>query len=122
MSISEPRLYLICYDVADPRRLQRVHYYLKHHALAVQYSVFLTRAPERRLQSILGGVAERIDPQLDDVRAYPLPADCDPVSLGRQYFPSGLLLADPLLDPLLREANAAGSAFQQEVAQRRHRR
>lgn len=102
MSTSEPRLYLICYDVADPRRLQRVHYYLKHHALAVQYSVFLARVSERRLDSILAGVAERIDPQEDDVRAYPLPADCQPVSLGRQYFPSGLVLLDPLLNPLLR--------------------
>jgi CRISPR-associated protein Cas2 len=106
MSTSEQRLYLVCYDVADPRRLQRVHYYLKHHALAVQYSVFLARVSERQLQSILAGVAERIEPQEDDVRAYPLPADCQPVSLGRQYFPSGLLLADPLLDPLLRHRGA----------------
>jgi CRISPR-associated protein Cas2 len=106
MSTSEQRLYLVCYDVADPRRLQRVHYYLKHHALAVQYSVFLARVSERQLQSFLAGVAARIEPQEDDVRAYPLPADCQPVSLGRQYFPSGLLLADPLLDPLLRHRGA----------------
>lgn len=115
MSTSEPRLYLICYDVAEPRRLQRIHYYLKHHALAVQYSVFLARASERRLESILAGLAERIDPEEDDVRAYPLPADCQPVSLGRQYFPSGLLLADPLLNPLLRHTDSPPSG-QRNVA------
>lgn len=122
MSTSEPRIYLICYDVSDPRRLQRVHYYLKHHALAVQYSVFLARVSERRLEGILDGVAARIDAQEDDVRAYPLPADCEPVSLGRQYFPSGLLLADPMLDPLLRHTSAGPAAERKEIAPWRPRR
>jgi len=102
VSFSEPHLYLISYDIADPRRLQRVHAFLRRHALPVQYSVFLARLSERRLVGLLAELARRIDPGSDDVRAYPLPQDAEPVTMGRQFLPSGVMLADPLLAPLLR--------------------
>jgi len=53
VSFSEPHVYLISYDIADPRRLQRVHAFLRRHALPVQYSVFLARLSERRLVGLL---------------------------------------------------------------------
>lgn len=110
MSFSEPRLYLICYDIADPSRLQRVHAFLKRHAVPVQYSVFLARLNERRLLSLLAELAGRIDARQDDVRAYPIPANCEAVTMGRQYLPPGLFLADTLLTPVLAAegAEAAG--------------
>lgn len=101
MSVSEIGLYLISYDIADPRRLQRVHAFLKKHAMPVQYSVFLARMSERRLVSLLAEINQRIDPRSDDVRAYPLPAHCEAVTLGRLYLPEGVQLADPLLRELL---------------------
>lgn len=104
MSFTEPRIYLISYDIADPRRLQRVHHFLKRHAIPVQYSVFLTHLSERRLLSLLSELARRIDPRFDDVRAYPVSAQSEAVTLGRQYLPDGLLLADPLLQRLLNAA------------------
>lgn len=108
MSVSETRLYLISYDIADPRRLQRVHAFLKKHAMPVQYSVFLARVSERRLVSLLAEINQRIDPRSDDVRAYPLPADCEAVTLGRLYLPEGVMLKDPLLDELLGGAEEQG--------------
>ncbi len=101
MSTSEVRLYLISYDITDPRRLQRVHAFLKKHAMPVQYSVFLVRLSERRLVSLLAEINQRIDPRSDDVRAYPLPERCEAVTLGRLYLPDGVHLADPLLGGLL---------------------
>ncbi len=113
MSVSETKLYLISYDIADPRRLQRVHAFLKKHAMPVQYSVFLARVSERRLVSLLAEINERIDPRSDDVRAYPLPEHCEAVTLGRMYLPEGVVLADPLLEELL-----AGGAEEDQLQQR----
>ena len=101
MSFSEAHLYLICYDITDPRRLQRVHAFLRRHAMPVQYSVFLARLTERRLLSLLADLARRIDPRSDDVRAYPIPRDADAVTMGRQYLPPGVVLADPLIGAVL---------------------
>ena len=41
MSYTERRNWLVAYDIASPRRLARVHRYLKRHAIPVQYSVFV---------------------------------------------------------------------------------
>lgn len=101
MSFTEPRAWLISYDIADPARLRRVHAFLKSHAVPVQYSVFLARLSQRRLAWLLGELGRLIAHDEDDVRAYPIPADCEVVTLGRQYLPQGLLLADPLLGAFL---------------------
>jgi CRISPR-associated protein Cas2 len=104
MSFSEAHLYLICYDIADPRRLQRVHAFLRRHAMPVQYSVFLARLTERRLLNLLADLARRIDPRSDDVRAYPIPHEAEAVTMGRQYLPPGVVLADPLIGVVLDSA------------------
>lgn len=103
MSHSERRNWLVAYDIADPRRLQRVHAYLKRHAIPVQYSVFVLRDDARALNTVLRGIAERIDENEDDVRAYHLPARCEVTALGRQYLPEGILLPVEGLDRLLHE-------------------
>ena len=92
---------MICYDIADPRRLQKVHAFLRRHAMPVQYSVFLARLTERRLLSLLSDLARRIDPRSDDVRAYPIPREAEAVTMGRQYLPPGVVLADPLMGAVL---------------------
>jgi CRISPR-associated protein Cas2 len=92
MSISEKRSWLVAYDVADPRRLGRVHRYLKRCAIPVQYSVFVTRCDGRQLQRILGCIEEHIDRKEDDVRAYHLPDRCEVAVLGAQHLPDGILL------------------------------
>ena len=101
MSFNEAHLYLICYDIADPRRLQRVHAFLRRHAMPVQYSVFLARLTERRLLHLLADLSRRIDPRSDDVRAYPIPREAEAVTMGRQYLPPGVVLADPLIGVVL---------------------
>lgn len=64
--------YLLAYDVRDPKRLQRVHYYLRKRALAAQQSVFFIHATDAELSATLDGVADRIHRRQDDVRAYPI--------------------------------------------------
>ena len=84
------RYYLICYDIACPRRLARVHRLLQGRALALQYSLFLFQGSEAALQSCLTALAERIDTDEDDVRAYPLPQRGLHWQHGRPLLANGL--------------------------------
>jgi len=103
MSFTERRNWLVAYDIADPRRLGRVHRYLKQHAIPVQYSVFVFQGNQYALDRVLSGIAARIDSEADDVRAYHLPGRCEVTMLGRQQLPEGVMVGAHGLDRLLRE-------------------
>ena len=64
--------YLLAYDIADPRRLQRTHRYLKTQGTPAQKSVFLVYGNNREIQDIINGVAGIMDPSEDDLRLYPI--------------------------------------------------
>ena len=85
-------LYLICYDICDPRRLNQVARFLCKHACRVQYSVFVIQATPAQLAGVLAGLEDIIEPAEDDVRAYPLPREGEVALLGRQLFPDDILL------------------------------
>lgn len=95
MALSQPLLFLIAYDIREPRRLGRIHRFLRKEGLPVQYSVFTARLTERKLQRVMAGLERIFDPRVDDVRIYPLPARQEQVALGLQMFPDDvMLLAD----------------------------
>lgn len=93
MANNKLRLHLICYDIADPKRLGRVHRFLRKQALPVQYSVFIAYVAPRTLAGILAGINEFIEPREDDVRCYTLPSEVDIVEIGRHMLPEGVALA-----------------------------
>lgn len=82
--------YIICYDISNPRRLGRVHRYLKKYAVALQYSVFLYTGDERKFDRCLEGAVALIDEKEDDLRAYPLPARGLKARIGRPALPEGI--------------------------------
>ena len=84
--------HIIAYDIADPKRLGRVHRYLKKIALPLQYSVFLIALDAQRRDKVLRHLATLIHPKQDDVRLYPLPDNPDWVKLGKQFWDEGVLL------------------------------
>ena len=90
--MNRDRLYLICYDIADPQRLNRVARFLSRRACRVQYSVFAAQLTTARLDSLLHEVTALIKPNEDDIRAYPLPKAGDVALLGTQLFPDDVLL------------------------------
>lgn len=90
--------FLICYDIASPRRLTRVRKYLVRHALPVQYSVFVGRFSRPALRALMAGLAARIDLREDDVRLYRLPERPDYVRLGSAALPEGIFA--PMFDLL----------------------
>ncbi len=102
MALNQPQLFLIAYDICDPRRLGRVHRFLRREGLPVQYSVFTARLTERKLQRVLAGLAALIHAGGDDLRVYPLPAQQEQVALGRQMFPDDVMLLDDGINLMVR--------------------
>ncbi len=84
--------HIACYDIADPRRLQRIHRYLKGIGIPLQYSVFLLYLNRDELVRIVDKLERLIDSSQDDVRLYPLPRKPDWLWWGRPLMPDGFHL------------------------------
>ncbi|MDD4915969.1 MAG: CRISPR-associated endonuclease Cas2 [Methylococcales bacterium] len=85
-------LYLIAYDIANPKRLIRVHRLLKKAGLPRQYSVFTVAMKHKSLLRLLENLAAQIDKREDDVRCYRLPGRTDSYVLGKQFIAEDVLL------------------------------
>jgi len=96
-------LYLIAYDIANPRRLSRVHRILKKRGLPVQYSVFTVVSKRPTLIRLLTKIEEQIEAAEDDVRCYRLPENSETNSLGKQIFPEDVMLFTAGLNRLLNQ-------------------
>ena len=88
--MSDTQWQLIVYDIRDIKRLRKVHGLLKRCAFALQASVFVWQGSPRQLQQLKSELARLIDPKVDDVRGYPLPAEHDIVWWGKKPLPAGL--------------------------------
>jgi CRISPR-associated protein Cas2 len=86
-----PRPCLIAYDIANPKRLVRLHRALKRRATPIQYSVFYAELSRAALVDVAALIESIIDPRKDDVRIYLLPRDGWMRSLGRPATPAGIL-------------------------------
>lgn len=82
--------WLIGYDIADPRRLIRIHRAMVNRATPIEYSIFLFVGSETALAECLATVVEMIDAKADDVRCYALPARGYQERIGRATLPSGI--------------------------------
>lgn len=92
MALNETRTWLIAYDITNPKRLARVHRYLKTVAIPVQYSVFAAEENEAGIRRIRDAIAQEINRKTDDVRIYPLPKNLEIYHYGRLALPEGLQL------------------------------
>jgi CRISPR-associated protein Cas2 len=91
MSLHTSARWLVTYDIADPRRLTRLHRYLKKQGVPVQYSVFLLDASTAKMGAIVVQMAKMIDADADDVRAYRLPEKLWHVTLGASILPDNIM-------------------------------
>ena len=90
MPANQRRLFLLAYDIADPRRLVRVHRTVRNHGVPLQYSLFLVPGTAADIDQLLAQLDEIIAPTEDDIRVYPLPQMLDVVQYGRQWMPHGI--------------------------------
>ena len=82
--------FVIGYDIANPRRLQRVHRLMCKFAIPIEYSVFLLVGSLSEKNRCLLQVADLIKAGEDDVRCYPLPSRGFQVRVGRSSLPEGI--------------------------------
>ena len=92
MPQNQQRDHIIAYDIGDPRRLGRIHRYLKKRAMPIQYSVFLIRCTPQALDFVINDLEQMIDPLADDVRFYTLPRNANIMTLGCQGEQPGIQL------------------------------
>ncbi|GAB5046958.1 CRISPR-associated endonuclease Cas2 [Thermodesulfovibrio sp. TK110] len=74
--------YLVCYDIADEKRLARIYRFMKGKGLHLQYSVFYCVLTPQQLKSLKNEIRKLINPRYDDVRIYPLSKDSCVAVLG----------------------------------------
>jgi len=82
--------YLICYDIADPRRLGRVHRRIVRHAIFVQLSVYYLQGDSADLGRALDDVQDVMDETQDDVRAYLVRPLTEALQVGCPWLPEGI--------------------------------
>jgi CRISPR/Cas system-associated endoribonuclease Cas2 len=82
--------WIIGYDIADPRRLERIHRAMVRRAMPIEYSVFLFLGTEKALRECLAAVENLMDEKADDVRCYPLPARGLQERIGKATLPEGI--------------------------------
>jgi len=92
MPLNRPRLFLLAYDIADPKRLVRVHRACRQWGVPVQYSVFLVPLTQVQIDELLAELEALIDDDLDDIRLYPLPGRLEIEALGRRGLPDDVAL------------------------------
>ena len=92
MADHQAHLYLIAYDIADPKRLARVHGVLKKQGLPLQYSVFTVVIKRKALLRLMSALTALIHTGQDDIRCYRLPSSIEMHTLGKQLFPEDVML------------------------------
>lgn len=84
--------FLVCYDIADPRRLGRVHRLVTKRAMFVQLSVYFLQGDRADLMTLMNELKEVIDEDQDDVRAYTVRSLADAMRVGCSWLPDGIHL------------------------------
>ncbi len=74
--------YLVCYDIAEPKRLARVYRFMKGQGIHLQYSVFHCSLTWQQLLQLEEKISWLIDEEEDDVRIYPLPSNGKMIVMG----------------------------------------
>lgn len=92
MSHTGTRRHILCYDIADEKRLRRVHRRVRESGMALQFSVFDCNLNSKQMQHLLGDLRELIDHRHDDVRIYGPRLEAPLIWLGPSALPEGVQL------------------------------
>ncbi|SDN92815.1 CRISPR-associated protein Cas2 [Desulfonauticus submarinus] len=80
-------LYVVAYDVCSPRRLSRIHKFLKDFGVPVQYSVFECDLDLEQINKMIAGIKDILDLEEDSLIVYPVCRECRPkISIAGQGY------------------------------------
>lgn len=87
--MSQPtfRQYIICYDIKNERRLQKIGKFMNQEAIRLQYSTFLFIGTQPEHNQLIDQLNERIKTSEDDVRSYQIGDIQQGYFLGNQILP-----------------------------------
>lgn len=108
------KTWLLAYDIANPRRLQRAYAQAKRHGTRLQYSGYAVSLTDAQLAQLIDKLRTIIDERHDDIRIYHVPSRCRVWTLGRQAMPEGVEVDAELAARLL--LNAAEASDTEPVA------
>lgn len=86
--------HIICYDIAEPKRLRKVHKLISKEAQRLQYSVYYMECRRKELLDLIAKIKAIINPKEDDVRIYPTPKITDFAWFGPNINNGNLLLVN----------------------------
>jgi CRISPR-associated protein Cas2 len=69
-------IYLVCYDISNPKRLRRTAKILEDFGLRVQKSFFQCEMEQKRMERLRDTVLKVVDSKKDYFFIYPLCEDC----------------------------------------------
>ena len=85
--------YVIAYDIANKKRLVRLHRYLQQHATPIQQSIFLFYGSELQKMACITGALRLLNPKEDSLCCYRLPSQGRKLRIGAKLFPEGVFFA-----------------------------
>lgn len=65
--------FILCYDIRDPRRLQKVHRVVARATRRLQWSVYYFEGHRARLFELVERTEAQMNRREDDLRIYPAP-------------------------------------------------
>lgn len=83
--------WLIAYDIANPKRLQKIYRCLCNHALPLQNSVFLLPGRQEDFQRCRAELLPLIHPTEDNLRIYSLPEQTVITHFGKPLLAEGIV-------------------------------
>jgi len=90
--------WLVAYDIADAKRLQRLGRYMGQVAIRLQLSVYLVDPSLIPIQELVSNIEQIIDASEDDVRLYRLTSRSRMWGLGQQFENSDAMFVDQWLE------------------------
>ncbi|MEZ9552733.1 CRISPR-associated endonuclease Cas2 [Vibrio breoganii] len=63
---------ILCYDICDAKRLQKMHRLACGYGVPMQYSVFLIQLSQAQLTQLAKDIENTIDNKEDNVKIYPI--------------------------------------------------
>ncbi|MGQ9847722.1 MAG: CRISPR-associated endonuclease Cas2 [Bacteroidales bacterium] len=68
--------YLICYDIANEKRLQKIAKTVEQYGIRVQYSFFNVDMTNEALDSLLKNLLHIMNEKQDKIYVYPICSEC----------------------------------------------